>query len=79
MKLKKLLPVLLLILVLIYAFLPDGGDSADIGVISNNSVVETVVSSVTEQISCTHHVSIMHCSRGSSWNDHVATIYWSRD
>ena len=24
-------------------------------------------------------VSIMHCSRGSSWNDHVATIYWSRD
>ena len=28
---------------------------------------------------CTHHVSIMHCSRGSSWNDHVATIYWSRD
>ena len=29
--------------------------------------------------SCTHHVSIMHCSRGSSWNDHVATIYWSRD
>ena len=22
---------------------------------------------------------IMHCSRGSSWNDHVATIYWSRD
>lgn len=50
MKLKKLLPVLLLILVLIYAFLPDGGDSADIGVISNNSVVETVVSSVTEQI-----------------------------
>ena len=25
------------------------------------------------------HVSIMHCSRGSSWNDNVATIYWSRD
>ena len=23
-------------------------------------------------------LSIMHCSRGSSWNDHVATIYWSR-
>ena len=26
-----------------------------------------------------HHVSIRHCSRGSSWNDHVATMYWSRD
>lgn len=51
MKLKKLLPVLLLILVLIYAFLPEGGDSADtIGVISNNSVVETVVDTVAEQI-----------------------------
>ncbi len=31
MKLKKLLPVLLLALVLIYAFLPDGGSDADIG------------------------------------------------
>ena len=51
MKLKKLLPVLLLVLVLIYAFLPDSGDSADIAVISSsNNVVETVVNSVAEEI-----------------------------
>src|SRR5574341_1319773 len=24
--------------------------------------------------SCTHHVSIMHCSRGSSWNDHAREV-----
>ena len=48
MKLKKLLPVLLLVLVLIYAFLPDAGtDDATIGLIEGaDSVVETVVDSV---------------------------------
>lgn len=43
MKLKKLLPVLLLVLVLIYAFLPDGGSDSTIGIISgSDAVVESV-------------------------------------
>ena len=52
MKLKKLLPVLLLILVLIYAFLPDAGnDDATIAVIDgNDSVVETVINNVAADI-----------------------------
>ena len=52
LKLKKLLPVLLLILVLIYAFLPDAGnDDATIAVIDgNDSVVETVINNVAADI-----------------------------
>lgn len=49
MKLKKLLPVLLLVLVLIYAFLPDSGNDATIGIIEgSDSAVETVVSNVAD-------------------------------
>lgn len=46
MKLKKLLPVLLLVLVLIYAFLPDAGNDADVNLNpaeSISSAVESVV------------------------------------
>ena len=52
LKLKKLLPVLLLILVLIYAFLPDAGnDDATIAVIDgNDNVVETVINNVAADI-----------------------------
>ena len=52
MKLKKLLPVLLLLLVLIYAFLPDAGSNdATIGVIEgNNSTVETIINNVAVDI-----------------------------
>lgn len=50
MKLKKLLPVLLLVLVLIYVFLPDSGSNSDvIGVISSNNVVETVVENIVPE------------------------------
>lgn len=49
-KLKKLLPVLLLVLVLIYAFLPDSGSNSDeIGVISSNNVVEAVVENIVPE------------------------------
>ena len=49
MKLKKLLPVLLLALVLIYAFLPDAGNSADSNIVSvTESIVETVAETVAE-------------------------------
>lgn len=49
MKLKKFLPVLLLILVLIYAFLPDSGGDSTIAVIEgNDSVVETVINNVAD-------------------------------
>ena len=47
MKLKKFLPVILLLLVLIYAFLPDSGNDTTIGIIEgSDSVVETVVNNV---------------------------------
>ena len=42
MKLKKFLPIILLALVLIYAFLPDSGGDSNIGVISGSNVAETV-------------------------------------
>lgn len=43
MKLKKLLPVLLLALVLIYVFLPDSGSDSTIGVIPGSDSVEEIV------------------------------------
>jgi len=47
LKLKKFLPLILLLLVLIYAFLPDSGGDATIGIIEgSDSVVETVVNNV---------------------------------
>ena len=50
MKLKKLLPVLLLVLVLIYAFLPDAGSNdSSIAVINGaDSVVESVETVIDE-------------------------------
>lgn len=47
MKLKKLLPVLLLVLVLIYVFLPDAGNDADINL---GSVTESIVETVEETL-----------------------------
>ena len=51
MKLKKFLPVILLVLVLIYAFLPDSGNDASNGIIQgSDSAVETVISNVAVDI-----------------------------
>jgi len=49
LKLKKLLPVLLLVLVLIYAFLPGGGsDDSTIGVINGADSITEIVETVEE-------------------------------
>ena len=51
MKLKKFLPIILLALVLLYAFLPDAGGDSTIGVIQgSDSAVSTVISNVAETI-----------------------------
>ena len=51
MKLKKFLPIILLALVLIYAFLPDSGTDSTIGVIQgSDSAVTTVISDVAESL-----------------------------
>ena len=51
MKLKKFLPIILLALVLIYAFLPDAGtDAVTTSPESGESLLETVVESVSETI-----------------------------
>lgn len=51
MKLKKFLPIILLALVLIYAFLPDAGTDSTIGVIQgSDSAVTTVISDVAESL-----------------------------
>ena len=49
MKLKKFLPVILLLLVLIYAFLPDSGGDSSIAVIEGSDSVSEIVE-VTEDI-----------------------------
>lgn len=49
LKLKKFLPIILLALVLIYAFLPDAGPSSDLGLVQgSDSAVTAVISNVAE-------------------------------
>ena len=51
MKLKKFLPIILLALVLIYAFLPDAGTDSTIGIIQgSDSAVTSVISNVAESL-----------------------------